>query len=441
LAVDQNALLGVPKQKPRQIAVDILKEQALQGGFIENLLESHASRADLSSADRALLQELTFGVTRWRATLDWLIAKKTSGRTQKAVLQILLRLGLYQLFWLQRVPDHAAVNETVELARQLGHGPQSGFINAVLRSYVREREQTRKALDELKIVDPAMGYSHPNWLVERWRTRWREDALRRLLEWNNAPPPTFARVNTLRTKPDALVEQWRAENVDAVLRQFDWAPEGLVYEIRSFPALSHLRSFQAGFFYVQDPSTLLSVAALQPAAGERVLDLCAAPGGKTTFIAQLMDNRGEIVARDSHASRRDLIRDNCARLGMTCVTIESLEQPPTTTIGSFDRILVDAPCSNTGVMRRRVDARWRLSSEEIARLARAQLDLLASAAVQVKPGGTLVYSTCSIEAEENENVVRDFLEKHPTFRLDLERTLLPFTDGVDGAYVARLIKG
>jgi 16S rRNA (cytosine967-C5)-methyltransferase len=438
LPVGQNELLTVPKEKPRQIAVEVLKAHAASGVFIESLLDNHASRANLSPVDRSLLQELTFGIVRWQGTLDWLIARKTKGRTQKAALQILLRLGLYQLFWLQRIPDHAAVNETVELARHSGFGPQAGFINAVLRSYIRERDQTVKLLEDLKQTNPALGYSHPEWLVQRWYSRWNKDDARKLLEWNNTPPAVFARVNTLRTNPEALLAQWKEEDVSATARQFDWVAEGLVYQLESFPPLSSLPSFQSGLFYIQDPSTLLSIVTLQPAPGEEILDLCAAPGGKTTLIAQIMNNRGLIVARDPHSVRRDLLRDNCLRLGVTCVKIEPLDAS-LPNAATFDRILVDAPCSNTGVMRRRVDSRWRIHPEELPRLAQTQRDLLQSAARQLKPGGTLVYSTCSLEPEENENVVREFLETHSIFRLDFERTLLPFKDGVDGAYVARLI--
>ena len=423
-------------EKPRQIAVELLKEHAGQGVFIEQLLESRPL-AGLSVVDRALVQELTFGVVRWQATLDWLIARKTSGRTQKVTLQILLRLGLYQLFWLQRIPDHAAVNESVELARQLGFGPQSGFINAILRSYIRERDETQKLLADLKDTQPALGSSHPEWLVDRWRSRWGDEKLRKLLQWNNTPPSTFARVNTLRIAPESLLAQWGNEGVNAIPRSFDWVTQPLVYELQSFPSLARLPSFQSGLFYVQDPSTLLSVAKLEPRPGEQILDLCAAPGGKTTFAAQLMNNQGLLVARDPNSNRRELIKENCSRLGVTCVRIESLDGQSGET---FDRILVDAPCSNTGVIRRRVDSRWRVNAQEIERIARTQLELLHSSATQLRPGGVLVYSTCSIEPEENESVVQAFLRDHPAFHLDFERTLLPFIDGVDGAYVARLVR-
>ena len=191
-------------------------------------------------------------------------------------------------------------------------------------------------------------------------------------------------------------------------------------------------------FYVQDPSTLLAVQELNPQPGETVLDLCAAPGGKTTFIAQQMQNRGRIVAADVSEDRLNLIKENCVRLGVTCVEtilLSTLNSQPST---SYDRILVDAPCSNTGVMRRRVDLRWRVRPEEIERLRKTQLEILGQAASRLRPGGVLVYSTCSLEPEENQEVVKQFLSEHAEFKLRSERELLPIVDGVDGAYVARL---
>ena len=416
----------------------VLKRHAAESSYLETLLEEELAATSISSADRRLAQELAFGVVRWQATLDWLIARKTRGRAQKVTLQILLRLGLYQMFWLDRIPNHAAVHETVEMAKQLGFGQQSGFVNAVLRAYVREREAARKKLADLKTLQPGLGYSHPDWLCERWNKRWGEEKLRRLLEWNNNPPVTYARLNSLRTDPDRLSAQWEKEGVKCVPRQWDWTGGNLVFELKSHPPLASLPSFQEGLFYIQDPSTLLAVRELAPQPGESVLDFCAAPGGKTTFIAQLMQDHGRIAAHDNSSERLKLLQQNCARLGVTCVELASpstLNPQPST---HFDRILLDAPCSNTGAMRRRVDLRWRIRPEEIERLRAGQLQLLQKASAQLKAGGTLVYSTCSLEPEENEEVVRRWLAEQSGFRLESERTLLPFAEGVDGGYVARL---
>ncbi|HSY75091.1 MAG TPA: 16S rRNA (cytosine(967)-C(5))-methyltransferase RsmB [Dongiaceae bacterium] len=425
-------------QNPRQIAARVLSQRRANGEFVEDLLERALTNVQLSPADRGLCQEIVYGIVRWQSTLDWLIARKTNGREQKSALQNLLRLGLYQIFWLDRIPDHAAVHETVELAKQNGFGPQAGFVNAILRGYLREADETKKLLAELKNSNPAIGFSHPQWLVEKWQKRFGEERTRQLLEWNNTPPKTFARVNTLKTDAGKLIEKWREENVEYDFVRRDWLEENLVFELKSHPSLNSLASFRDGWFYIQDPSTLLAPIELAPQPGETILDLCAAPGGKTTFIAQQMNNEGKIIACDISEERLKLARENCQRLGVTCVeTILSsaLDAQPST----FDRILVDAPCSNTGVMRRRVDLRWRISPEEIFRLQQTQLDLLKLAAAKLKPGGVLVYSTCSLEPEENSEIVKEFLREHENFKLESERELLPFADNVDGAFVARLI--
>jgi 16S rRNA (cytosine967-C5)-methyltransferase len=427
----------VSGEKPREIALHVL-QRAAGGDFVEDRLEAALAQASLSSLDRHLCQELAYGIIRWQATLDWLIARKTAAREQKPMLRNLLRMGLYQIFWLDRIPGHAAVNETVELARQSGFPSQAGFINAVLRNYLREFDATKLLLAELKKEQPHLGYSHPEWLVARWHTRWGADQTARLMEWNNTAPKAFARVNTLKADAGKLLAQWREEDVEYDFVRQDWIDENLVFELKSHPPLGRLPSFQQGLFYVQDPSTLLAARELDPQPGEHVLDFCAAPGGKLTYIAQLMRNEGRLLAHDTAAERLKLIEQNCARLGVTCVqtALPSTLNPQPSTL--FDRILIDAPCSNTGVMRRRVDLRWRIRLEEIGRLQATQRVLLRQVAALLKPGGTLVYSTCSLEPEENGHVVDEFLSEHPAFKLERTRELLPFVEGVDGTYVARM---
>jgi 16S rRNA (cytosine967-C5)-methyltransferase len=427
----------VSGQKPREIAVQVLHRRQ-EGQFVENLLETAVGRARLAPADRGLCQELVYGIVRWQATLDWLIARKAKNSPPKPLVQDLLRLGLYQIFWLDRIPNHAAVNETVELTKGNRLSAQAGFINAVLRGYLREFDATKQLLAELKVNQPHIGYSHPEWLVDRWLKRWGDESTLRLLEWNNSPPKTFARVNTLKADPGKLLAQWRDEDVEYDFVRYDWIEENLVFELKSHPPLARLPSFQQGLFYVQDPSTLLAVKALDPKPDETILDLCAAPGGKLTYIAQLMNNNGRLIAQDLSPERMKLIEQNCARLGVICVQqmFSSTLNPRPSTL--FDRILIDAPCSNTGVMRRRVDLRWRIKPEEIPRLRAMQLDLLKLAAASLKPEGALIYSTCSLEPEENQEVIREFLSSHPQFKLDFEKELLPFADATDGAYVARL---
>ena len=410
------------------------------GDFVEARLEAELAQTRLSPPDRHLCQELAYGIVRWQATLDWLIARKTDARIQKPMLQNLLRLGLYQIFWLDRIPAHAAVHETVELARQSRFNSQAGFINAVLRGYLRDFDTTRGLLAELKRTQPHLGHSHPEWLVARWLTHWGADHSAQLMEWNNTPPKAFARVNALKADAGKLLAQWRDEKVEYDFIRRDWIEENTVFELKSHPPLSQIPSFQQGLFYVQDPSTLLAARELDPQPGERVLDLCAAPGGKLTVLAQLMRNEGRLIAHDTTPERLKLIDQNCVRLGVTCVqtvlpsTLNSQASTP------FDRILIDAPCSNTGVMRRRVDLRWRIRPAEIGRLRSTQLELLRQAAALLKLGGVLVYSTCSLESEENSEVVNEFLGGHAEFKLERTRELLPFVDGVDGTFTARMVR-
>lgn len=431
----------MPFEKPRQIAVDTLSRHRGSGSFIEDKLGRVLDENDLKSHDRRLLQEIVLGCIRWRATLDHLIDQRIEHRDLKERLRVVLRVGVYQLFWLDRIPDHAIAHETVELARSSGFERHAGFVNAVMRNFIRDKFATRARLKELRRHEPALGWSHPQWLVDRWRTRFNDHDLGRLLKWNNTPPAAHARVNRLRTNPETLVELWRKENVAYDFLNFDWVPENTCFALHDLPALNRLDSFRKGFFYVQDPSTLLAVSLLDPQPGELILDLCSAPGGKLGIIAERLNHTGQIIACDLNESRLRLIRQNCERLGVahaTPYTQEELTNYEKNEGAPFDRVLLDAPCSNTGVMRRRVDLRWRVTADEITRLAGVQSDLLQQAARLTRSGGRLVYSTCSIEPEENEQQVERFLAAHPNFTLKEQRQLMPHVDGVDGAFAAVL---
>ncbi len=421
-------------QKPREIAVRILTRPAGDPAFIEDRVDREMAATRLSPADRALVQEIAYGCVRWRATLDWLIERRTREFPTPA-LRAVLHVGLYQLFWLDRIPDHAAVHATVEVARALDLGAQTGFVNALLRNYLREADATRVELDQLKTTDPATGWSHPRWLVQRWAERRGADSLQTFLAWNNTPATVFARVNTIKTDPAKLIAAWRNEGVDYAFTKWDWIPENLVFQLRRHPPLARMKTFADGWFYVQDPSTLMAVSLLAPQPGEELLDFCAAPGGKATYIAQLVDNDGVVVATDSDSRRRGRLQENCHRLAAD-VTVTALDDPRAE--GPFDAVLLDAPCSNTGVLRRRLDARWRLSPEELRRCRTQQLDLVAQALGRLRPGGRLVYSTCSVEPEENELLVQAILANHPGTTLEASRQIHPVEDKVDGAFAARI---
>ena len=404
---------------------------------VEPILAREFRSATLSPADSGLCRELVSGCVRWRRLLDWLIERSTEGRKQKPAVREILRLGLYQIFFLNRIPEHAIVDESVRLAKAEKCLGQAGFINAMMRRFLREREQITRDIADFQEARPALGQSHPDWLFEQWEQRWGREKTIRLMEWNNQPAPTCARVNRLLTDPERLAKRWEDEGVEASPIDCDWAATGDLFRLRKHPPLDSLGSFRDGLFYVQDPSTLLSVSLLDPQPGQAVLDLCAAPGGKTCHIAERMKNEGQLTALDTRESRLKLLRENCDRMRVTCAT---LGQADATATGEakFDRVLVDAPCTNTGVIRRRLDLRWRLSPGQAKLLADEQLKLLGQAATHAKPDGHLVYSTCSIEPEENEQLVARFLEALPDWQLAAERSLHPVEDHTDGAYAARL---
>lgn len=401
----------------RELTLDLLGRWRRDRHLADELLDDRLRQTPLTAADRALATELFYGCVRQKLALEFAVEKLVP-RPPRPVVARLLHLGLYQLLFLDRIPAHAAVHETVALAKRHASAAEAGLVNAVLR---RANRATW-----LQDAPPWVVVSHPQWLWERWQQHWGATNTQALCAWNNRPPPLYVRLNTLRpaTPPGPATE---------------FHP--LAYRLEDPAGFFDSPAWKAGHFYVQDPSTLVAVDVLDPQPGDAVLDVCAAPGGKTTYLAQKMQNRGRILAADSASARLNLVGENCRRLGVEIVA--TLACPGTCLERClretrFDRVLVDAPCSNTGVLRRRPDLRWRLETREINRLAVLQGQLLAAAAVFVRPGGVLVYSTCSLEPDENDRVVSHFRERHPGFVLETTRSLFPPRDGVDGAYVARL---
>ncbi len=246
-----------------------------------------------------------------------MIHLRTQGRPQQPLAQTLLRLGFYQLFWLDRVPAYAVLNDSVEMARNLGGEGLGKFVNAVLRGATRERAAIGQAFESLQQSDPATAWSHPDWMVKRWLDRFGVETTRRMLEWDNTPPETYVRLNARRLSVEKLIELWRDERVEFDFKRYDWTAENLVCQLGSHPPLAGLRSFVRGGFYVQDPSTLLAVRELAPKSGETILDYCAAPGGKTTYIAQLMEDKGIISAHDPSFERLRMLRENVSRMGLS----------------------------------------------------------------------------------------------------------------------------
>jgi 16S rRNA (cytosine967-C5)-methyltransferase len=428
-------------EKPRQIAAKALFEWESGKTFAETILHRSLKAANLKSIDRHLVQELVYGVIRNLILLDTWIDEKARHPPGKTRARTLLRLGLYQIACMDRIPDHAAVNETVSTARSLGLHSQAGFINAILRAFLRDKEIHLGKLRDWQTSQPHLAFSHPEWLYRKWRKQFGADESIQIMQWNNRIPETYARWNPLQGDLTKLEALWDKEGVTRKPITLPWLDSMKVYKITNFPKKpDELESFKKGLFYIQDPSTLLSVSRLKTSAHDDVLDWCAAPGGKTCAIAATMQNKGSLRATDTGPGRLRLLKENIQRLGVKNTKISlNLSSGKTDTDENFDAILVDAPCSNTGVMRRRLDVRWRLNEAALRDGHEAQVEILHRASMKLKPGGRIVYSTCSLEFEENQGSIQHFLKTHPGFRLDHEQQLTPFVDGVDGAYVAALI--
>ena len=406
---------------PRQSSLRALLEWEKGKHFSDEILHTSLEKEPLSPLDRAFFMETFFGVLRNLSRLDFLIARLREGGIDDHTRAV-LRLGLYQIFHMRTAP-HAAVNESVSLA-----GRARGLINAILRRALREKEELDAALTA---APPAVATSHPEFLIARWENAFGSEATRQLCDWNNEPAEVHVRANELRVTAGELLRSAPSAQPSPA--------HPLALKVQHLPMswIAH------GLCYVQDPSTLLACDLLAPQPGETVLDACAAPGGKTTYLAQLMHDQGRIMACDLYESRVTRLHQNLRRMGVTiaraiqhdCMQAGSPLEP-----SSFDRILVDAPCSNTGVIRRRVDVRWRLTEEDFLRMPAQQLALLKRTATLLKPGGTLVYSTCSLEPEENEELVEQALAAIPSLRFVESRRTLPFVDRVDGAFAAKFVR-
>jgi 16S rRNA (cytosine967-C5)-methyltransferase len=445
-----------PGITPRYAAYDTLLRISTRGGFADRLIDRELAKNRLSGPDRGLFAELVFGVLRRQGTLDHIIAHLLDQPIAKLEPQvlILLRLGVYQLLFLDRIPAPAAVNESVNLARRLA--PRAcGLVNAVLRACLRRK-------DAIPVPDPAsdpvaamaVRHSHPAWLVASWFGQLGAAEAEQLAEAASRRPALTLRVNTLRTTRDLLLHRLEESGVPAAPCLF--SPLGL--RVEGQHGITALPGFHDGLWAVQDESSQLAGMLLGPQPGERVLDACAAPGGKALLLAQLMENRGEILATDVSGARLPLIRETAQRLGVTILAtaVADLLRPEALPRGGFDRILLDAPCSGLGVIRRNPETKWRLSAADFGRFAATQKAMLCNVSPLLRPGGVLLYATCSTAREENEQVVEDFLSRHPGFVLEDLNVLFPawrdlFTaegmyrawphrHGMDGFFAARLRK-
>jgi 16S rRNA (cytosine967-C5)-methyltransferase len=453
------------KTDVRYECIRILREIEEKEVFAHELISEKCSQVDWLPRDKNLLTELVNGVIRHRLSLDTLISSFSKIPFKKIEPWVLyaLRLGLYQIVYLDRIPVSAAINTSVELVKKAVRRPDAiKFANAILRS--AERSLQNKCLQEQEVAnhrnalyrrentwctfqhtilpDPdknpsaymAANYSHPEWLIKRWLNRYGKDKTIEICKINNLPPKVFLRINHRKISPREFIVMLEKNGISS-------------YAIENAPvvdniAVSEIPGFSEGLFFVQDISAMKVAQFLKVEKSDTVLDMCAAPGGKTTHISELLGDTGKVCALDISLKRLQSVQENCQRMGVQNVFIvcgdASGERVPFHV--KFDRVLIDAPCSNTGVLSRRVEARWRLKEEDMNKLAALQYSILKTGATMLKPGGCLVYSTCSIEPEENQDIIKKFLSHESQFNLDTEEYYLPEMKGGDGGYMARLSK-
>ena len=442
--------MTAPRVTPaRRCAYRVVRRVFEQGAYADVTFRVEAERESVDGRERAFAMRLAYGTIQRRATLDHVI-ERLGGRSVAdldAPLLAALRLGLYQIVYLDGVPDHAAVSESVELAKD--GGPGHRLVNAVLRRAVREASAIVNGLGEETPAEAALRHSHPRWIAELWWEMLGREQTLALLERDNEPAESAVRTNVLRTTPAEVIAALASESVDSRLDPL--VPEAIVLEQGYDVHGSAL--FERGLVSSQSRASMLVARILAPNAGDSVLDLCAAPGAKTTHLAELMGDEGRVVAVDLDSRRARAIAANCARLGIRSVEVRVGDARSPEHGSGYDRVLVDPPCSDLGTLQSRPDARWRKTRESLTELRALQGEILDAGADAVRPGGRLAYSTCTIDLAENERQIEEFLRRWPDFSLiDLPGSYpqrlsrggpgliqtLPHRDQTDGFFVAAL---
>lgn len=404
----------------RRLAWEVLWRTHRDGAYPDRLLGARLKgKVYLSKTDRALASELIFGTLRWQKSLDRALRKVCHHPIERMhpKLLILLRLGAYQLLYLDRIPPSAAVNESVQMAKGLGLAHAPALVNGVLRQIQRKGKRLLTVDPEMPVADRlAEETSHPRWMVQRWIAQWGDQEARDLCRANNHIPPLILRTNTLKISRQRLASSLQEEGV--LTERTAFSPDGLRV-IRLPGSLESLNSFQRGEFSIQDEASQLMVYWLDLSPGLSILDACAAPGGKSTHIGQRLHNKGRVCSVDIHEGRLRLVKRECQRLGIDCVQTAGgdLTDPVAIPCGPYDRILLDAPCTGLGVLRRHPDAKWRRVPEDMARMADLQMALLKAVAQKLCPGGILLYGVCTHTPEETTDVLEAFLDRARGFHL------------------------
>ena len=417
---------------PRQLALFALQDIET-GSYTEVTIDRLLAKAEMSALDRNLFTELVHGIVRRKRTLDSIIDRlaKQPAHRQPPNLRQLLRLGLYQLRYLDRIPESAAVNTTVELAKTNDLAGLTGVVNGILRQYIRLQGDPAEVLNLPTDLVGRLGhlYSFPNWLVAHWLEELGEVETEQLCEAFNQVPTIDLRVNILKIDRPKLIEIFETAGITAI--PIPQLPQGLRF-VGNVGSITQLPGYTEGWWTIQDSSAQLVTHLLDPQPGELVVDACAAPGGKTTHIAELMDNQGEILALDKTASRLKKLQQNIDRLQLNTIKILTGDSCGFNELtGTVDRVLLDAPCSGLGTLHRRADARWQKTPQQIRELAILQAKLLANTATWVKPGGVLVYATCTVHPLENDRVILPFLKTNPDWQIESPPTDAPLATLAD----------
>ncbi|MDD4504084.1 MAG: 16S rRNA (cytosine(967)-C(5))-methyltransferase RsmB [Clostridiaceae bacterium] len=440
----------------RDAAVRIVHKVLREGAYSNIAVKQELDEGGLGRLDKALITEIANGTLRNLTRIDWVRSQFVKKNKIEPWIEDIIRCGIYQIIFLDRVPDSAVCNESSELARKYSHEGTVKFVNGVLRNISRSKEKLEypdKDKDAVKFL--SVFYSHPEWIVEKWMKDYGKQFTEELLKANNETPAFTIRCNRLKTSRQELMTMLLEESIEC--SEGSYNPEAIY--IRGTSAIYDKASFKKGYYQVQDESSMLVAHIMDPKPGEVILDMCSAPGGKTTHIAELMDNKGEIVARDVHKHKLKLVEENCSRLGVNIVRTELYNGMLLYegSIGKFDKVLLDAPCSGLGIMRRKPDIRWKKEPENFRELAKLQRNMLELASKYVKSGGALIYSTCTINKTENIEVVKDFLSNNQQFHMGSiteqipeglvsESTdkgyleLFPNIHGTDGFFIARICK-
>ena len=416
----------------RQLAVKVLYEIDKNGAYTGIELKKQLSSSELSSVDKAFATELVYGVIKNRTRIDYIISKYSKQKIKKISDWIIniLRIGVYQLIFLDKVPQSAAVNESVKLAKRYGHSASSGFVNGILRNVSRNGDVVYPDGNEYYEVY----YSHPKWLVDMLFSQYTEDA-KKIIENNNLVPNTTIRVNALKTTPEELSNSLESKNITVTKTS-----EDNVLIISGYGDISNLEEYKNGLFTPQGMSSYISAKTLEPKENEVILDLCSAPGGKTTAIAEMCGNKAEIFAFDLYDHKKILIENNCKRLGISCVkaNVADATEIMQDFVEKADKVLADVPCSGLGIIRKKPDIKWNKDSTDFDEIIKIQNQILNNAAKYLKKGGTLVYSTCTLNKAENEDVVNNFASNNG-FKIEFMKTFLPGGE-YDGFYVCKMIK-